>query len=193
MSDPKDTLKRYLQSLREALLWKLDGLSERDLRWPQTPTGTNLLGLVKHVATMELGYFGDVFGRPSPVPMPWIEPGAEDNADLWATADQSREWVVELYHTAWAHSDATIDALSLDDTGEVPWWRPERRVVTLHTILVHVIAETARHAGHADIVREQIDGQTGMLRESTNLPDHDRQWWEEYVATLRRTAEEAGG
>ncbi|WP_116953222.1 DinB family protein [Jiangella endophytica] len=192
MPDPmKDTLKRYLQSHRDALLWKLDGLGERDARWPMTPTGTNLLGLVKHVASMEYDYFGKVFDRPAPEPMPWLDDDAEANADLWATTDQSREWVVGFYHRAIAHADATIDALGLDDTGTVPWWPADRNPVTLHWILVHMIAETARHAGHADILRETIDGEIGLRQGVSNLPDRDAQWWSDYVEKLKRTAEEA--
>jgi len=82
-SDPKTDLHRYLQAGREALLWKLDGLSEYDVRRPLVPTGTNLLGLVKHVASVEAGYFGDTFGRPFGEPLPWFEEGAAPNADMW--------------------------------------------------------------------------------------------------------------
>ena len=146
-SDPKADLRRYLQAAREALVWKLDGLSEYDARRPMVPTGTNLLGLVKHVASVEAGYFGETFGRPFPEPLPWLDEGAEPNADMWATAEESREQIVGLYHHVWAHSDATIDALALDAVGKVPWWPRERREVTLHRILVHLIAETHRHAG----------------------------------------------
>jgi hypothetical protein len=191
MPDEKDTLKRYLQAQRDGLLWKLDGLGERDVRWPMTPTGTNLLGLVKHVGSMEYDYFGLVFDRPKPEPMPWLDDDAEPNADLWATADQSIEWVVAFYRRATAHADATIDALALDDTGSVPWWPEDRRQVTLHQILVHMIAETARHAGHADIVRETLDGAAGLRPGVSNLPDQDAQWWAGYVEKLERTAEEA--
>jgi uncharacterized damage-inducible protein DinB len=174
-------------------MWKLDGLGEREVRWPLTPSGSNLLGLVKHVASMEFDYFGEVFARPAPEPLPWLEPDAEDNADMWATADQSREWVVEFYRRAWAHADATIDALELDAVGRVPWWGPEKGEVTLHQIMVHMIAETSRHAGHADILRELTDGQTGLRPDNTNVPSHDDAWWADYVAKLRRTAEETGG
>ena len=191
MTDPKDTLKRYLQSHRDALLWKLDGLGERDARWPVTPTGTNLLGLVKHVASMEYDYLGVVFDRPAPEPMPWLDDDAEDNADLWATADQSCEWVTGFYRRASAHADATIEALDLDATGTVPWWPADRNPVTLHHILVHMIAETARHAGHADIVRETLDGRAGLREDVSNLPGHDAQWWSDYVEKLKSTAEEA--
>ena len=161
-SDPKTDLHRYLQDAREALLWKLDGLSEYDIRRPMVPTGTNLLGLIKHVASVELGYFGDTFGRPFGEPLPWLEDDAEPNADMWATADESREQIVGLYRRAWAHSDATIGALALDAIGHVPWWPESRSEVTLHQILVHMIAETDRHAGQADIVRELIDGAAGL-------------------------------
>ena len=74
--DPKTDLHRYLQDAREALLWKLDGLAEYDVRRPLTPTGTNLLGLVKHLASVELGYFGETFGRPSDEPLPWFDADA---------------------------------------------------------------------------------------------------------------------
>ena len=191
--EPKATLHRYLQGAREALLWKLDGLSEYDVRRPLTPTGTNLLGLVKHLASVELGYFGDVFGRPSGEPLPWFEPGAEPNADLWATVDESREDITALYHRAWAHSDETIRALPLYATGHVPWWPADRNEVTLHQALVHMVAETNRHAGHADIVRELIDGAAGLRDGNSNLPAVDPSWWETYRAKLEDAALKAGG
>ncbi|MGH3730842.1 MAG: DinB family protein [Micromonosporaceae bacterium] len=187
--DPKAALHRYLQWARDALLWKLDGLSEYDVRRPLTPTGTNLLGLVKHVAGVELGYFGEVFGRPSGEPQPWEDEDAESNADMWATADESRDDIIALYRRAWAHSDATIDALALDATGEVPWWGDESNPVTLHLILIHVIAETHRHAGHADIVRELVDGAAGMREDNDNLPPEDQAWWGTYHERLRQLAE----
>jgi len=191
-SDPKEDLHRYLRAAREALLWKLDGLSEYDLRRPMTPTGTNLLGLVKHVASVELGYFGDTFDRPSDEPLPWSADDAEPNADMWATADESREQIVGLYKRAWAHSDATIDTLALDATGHVSWWPGDRNEVTLHRILVHMIAETDRHAGHADIVRELIDGAAGLRDGDDDLAPGDQVWWDNYRSRLERVAEEAG-
>jgi len=189
--DPKNDLHRYLQSARDALLWKLDGLCEYEIRRPLTPTGTNLLGLVKHLAGVEAGYFGETFGRPFGEPMPWMEDDAEDNADMWATADESRDDIVELYRRVWQHADATIAALALDATGHVRWWPDERSEVTLHQILVHVIAETNRHAGHADIVRELIDGAAGVRDGGLNLPSHDQQWWEDYRNRLEETARRA--
>lgn len=159
MTDEKAMLRSYLDAGREAVRWKAEGLAEHDLRRPMTSTGTNVLGVIKHLATMELGYFGEVFGRPSGIPTPWMEPDAEFDADLWATADESSAWVLDLYDRACAHADSTIDALALDSPGSVPWWPSGE--VTLHRILVHMAYETARHAGHADIVREMLDGLAG--------------------------------
>ncbi|GIH79676.1 DinB family protein [Planobispora longispora] len=188
---PKADLHRYLKSVREAVVWKLDGLSEYDVRRPLTPTGTNLLGLVKHLASVEAGYFGETFGRPFPEPMPWYAEDAEPNADMWATADESREDIVGLYRRVWAHADATIDELSPEATGRVPWWPDEHATTTLHRILVHVIAETNRHAGHADIVRELVDGAAGLREGNDNLAPADG-GWEEHRARLERVAREAG-
>jgi Protein of unknown function (DUF664) len=191
-SDPKADLRGYLQAAREALVWKLDGLSEYDARRPMVPTGTNLLGLVKHVAGVEAGYLGETFGRPFPAPLPWLDEGAEPNADMWATAEESREQIVGLYRRVWVHSDATIDSLALDAVGTVAWWPRERRVVTLHQILVRMIAETHRHAGHADIVRELIDGTVGLGEGNDSMAPGDRAWWERYRSRLEHAARETG-
>jgi Protein of unknown function (DUF664) len=190
--DPKAVLKNYLQGGRETLVWKLDGLSEYDIRRPLVPTGTNLLGLVKHAAHSELAYFGATFGRPSPEPSWTPRDGGEPNTDKWARADESRQEVVERYHRAWAHSDTTIDALTLDAVGHVPHWPAGHNEITLHEALVHVTVDTQRHAGHADIIRELIDGAVGLLKGNDNMPRRDRPWWDAYRDRLQRTAEEAG-
>ncbi|MFF8670387.1 DinB family protein [Streptomyces sp. NPDC015242] len=194
-SNAKADLLRYLQEARDALLWKLEGLSEYDARRPLTPTGTNLLGLVKHVAGVELGYLGDTFGRPyfetEPPPPWWYTRDPGPNADMWATPDESREQITELYRQAWRHSDRTVEALALDATGQVPWWPEERREVTLHHVLVRVISDTQRHAGHADIVRELIDGSAGHIPAGDSLPEGDPAWWDRYRDRLERSAREA--
>ena len=168
--DDKATLHRYLRTRRSQLLAKLDGLGEYECRRPMTPTGTNLLGLVKHVASVELGYFGEVFGRPSGHDLPWFDDAAEPDADMWATAGETRDEIVELHRFSAAHSDATIESLPLDAPGVVPWWPEERRHVTLQQMLVHMCAETAQHLGHADILRELIDGAAGQGPNDPNLP-----------------------
>jgi uncharacterized damage-inducible protein DinB len=195
MTDPgaKADLQRYLQSARDALVWKLEGLSEYDVRRPMTTTGTNLLGLVKHLAYVEVGYFGETFGRPVPGTPAWIDDdGANPNWDMWATAEESRDQIVDQYRSAWALADATIDAQPLDAPGRVPWWDGDRASVTLHRVLVHVIAETNRHAGHADIVRELIDGAAGLRADNDNLAPGDSAWWESYRNRLERVAKDAG-
>jgi uncharacterized damage-inducible protein DinB len=196
ISDPKTELHAYLDEARSALVWKLDGLSEYDIRRPLTPTGTNLLGLIKHLAAMELGYFGDTFGRPVDDQPQWSTTEGmfgELNVELWATADESREYITGWYQRACAHSDATIEQLDLDSAGQVAWWRPGRQDVTLHRILVHMIAETHRHAGHADIVRELIDGAAGLRADNSNLPDGDAEWWAAYRDRVEQAARRAGG
>jgi hypothetical protein len=181
----KADLHSWLKEHREALLWKLDGVSEYDVRRPMTPTGTNLLGLVKHIAAVAAGYFSFVFDRPFGEPLPWYEPDVDPTADLWAAADESRAQIVELWHKAWAHADATIEALPLDAPGQVPWWTEGQREVTLHRILVHMLAETARHAGHADILRELIDGRGGADHDDAG----DAAFWAGYVEGVQQAAE----
>jgi uncharacterized damage-inducible protein DinB len=186
---PKEILHGYLKTAREALLWKLDGLSEYDVRRPLTTSGTNLLGIVKHVASVELGYFTDTFGRACPIELPWFADGAAPNLDMFATSDESRDDIVALYHTSWDASDSTIHDLDLDSPGVVPWWADEKKSVTLHQILVHMTAETNRHAGHADIVRELIDDAIGYRHSAMNLPDFDAEQWTNYVAVVQKNAD----
>jgi hypothetical protein len=190
IQDPKATLVETLQQGRDAVLWKLDDLDEYDVRRPLTPTGTNLLGLVKHLAGVELGYFGDTFGRPSGIALPWYEDGADDNDDLWVTPDESRGDIVALYHAAWAHAAETFAACELDTLGRVPHWPAEREHVSLHQVLVHVTAETHRHAGHADIVRETLDGRAGRRPDDPNMVG--RYDWPAHVARVEEAARAAG-
>ena len=163
--DPKADLVRYLQTARDAMVWKLDGLSEYDVRRPMTPTGTNLLGMVKHLASVEAGYFGETSAgpspnrcrgsttTPSPTPTCGPPPTSPANTSSGSTAGCGRM------------QTRRSTQLSLDALGQVPWWPAERSEVTLHRILIHMIAETNRHAGHADIVRELIDGAAGSARQ----------------------------
>ncbi|MFB8077125.1 DinB family protein [Streptomyces sp. NPDC056013] len=179
----KDNLHGRLRRDRTSLLWKLDGLSEYDVRRPVTATGTNLLGLVKHLATVEARYFGEVFARPSPEPLPrWQD---SDGSDLWATEDETRDQIVGYYRRTWEHSDATIDGLPLDAPGHVPWWPEPHAGTNLFAVLVHVLGETVRHAGHADILRESLDGRTGMR------PEFEKPIDEEERAAHRAKIEQA--
>lgn len=181
----KADLHGRLRRDRQALLWKLDGLSEYDARRPLTATGTNLLGLVKHVATVEARYFGEVFGRPSPEPLPrWQD---SDGSDLWAAEDETLDQIIGFYRRTWEHSDATIDDLPLDAPGHVPWWPQPHTDTNLFAVMVHVLSESVRHAGHADILREGLDGRTGLR------PEHERPVDEEARAAHRAKIERAAG
>ncbi len=192
MSDlrpPKGALHEYLQSGREALLWKLDGVSERDLRLPRTPTGTNLIGIVKHMANVEIGYFGDVFGQRWRSPEERVSDAdfdADPQADWYATESESCDGIADLYRRVWAFADATIEELDLGSVGRVPWWSEGRNEVTLAQVMVHVLVDLTRHVGHADILREEIDGAAGVRARSSDVPDLD---WPAYVAKLTDLAE----
>jgi hypothetical protein len=201
----KAYLHSDLRATRATMLWKLEGLAEYDVRRPLTPTGTNLLGLIKHLTITEAWYFGEVFGRPFPERLPWRDDDADERADdaklaayfdhklqladMWTTEDESRVEIVHRYRRMCAHSDATIAALDIDAPGHVPWWpRPH---VKLFNILVHVLNETNRHAGHADILREQLDGAVGTEAGSTALHGRDATFWANHRATIERAARAA--
>lgn len=159
---PASDLHHYLQQSRESVVACLDGLSDYDVRRPLVPSATNLLGLVKHLTGIELSYLGDCLGRPPAIPLPWVEDGSIwDGADMWATPDQSRDYLLDLYRAAWSHADASIAELDLTAPAHVSWWKEGARDTTLGHLLVRVLADTSQHAGHADIVRELIDGRGG--------------------------------
>ncbi|MEV0578070.1 DinB family protein [Streptomyces sp. NPDC050392] len=183
----KDNLHGRLRRDRKALLWKLDGLSEYDARRPLTATGTNLLGLVKHVATVEARYFGEVFDRPSPEPLSrWQD---SDGSDQWATEDETRDQIIAFYRRTWEHSDATINELALDAPGHVPWWPEPYLNTNLFAVMVHVLGESIRHAGHADILREEVDGRTGLRPESEQPIDEEAR--AAYCAKIEQAARSA--
>jgi Protein of unknown function (DUF664) len=190
-TNPKEDLQRYLGRGRDALLGKLDGLSPYDARRPMTPTATNLLGLVKHVAGVQAGYFGVTFGRPFPEQIPWEVEGAAIDDDMWARADEPVKAVVSFFRRSSTHADTTIESLPLDAIGRVPWWPEEHREVTLHRVMVHMISEVERHAGHADIIRESIDGTAGLTGPGNNMPERDALAWETYRAKVEAAARAA--
>lgn len=188
-ADLKSVLQQYLQMNREALLWKLEGLAERDLRMPRTPTGMNLVGIVKHMTNVEIGYFGDTFGRAWPTEHERIALDVFDTdpqADWYATEDESAAGILDLYRRVWAFADETIASRELNAVGSVPWWPEDRNAVTLGHIMVRVLGDLARHTGQADIVRENFDGSVGMRADNTNIPDED---WSAYTNKLREIAE----
>lgn len=152
--EEKESLHASLQRHRNVVLWKIDGLTDEDLRRPVTPSGTNLLGLVKHLAAVEYAWFCHTFGRETE-PLPFDD--EDENADLRVEANESTEDVVAFYRRANAASDEVIAEVALEATGT----SSAGETVSMRWVLIHMIEETARHAGHLDIVRELIDGATG--------------------------------
>ena len=137
---------------------------------------------------LESRYFGEVFDRPFPDLLPRWDDTAERDADTWATEHETRENIIDGYRRAWAHSDATITALSINSLGHVPWWpRPD---VKLFNIMVHMLTETSRHAGHADILREQLDGSTGTAAKYA-CSQRDATFWESRRTTIEQAAKAA--
>lgn len=186
MSDLKLELHTKLRTGRAAILSKLDGLSQYDLRRPMTASGTNLLGIVKHLAGIEYGYLGGAFGRPSPEPIAWIDDGSIwDGADMWVRADESSDYIIGLYERACAHGDKTIGTFELDSPGSVAHWPEERRATDLGVLLIRMIGDTAQHAGHADIVRELIDDRGGLDHDSFG----DQESWQQYVCEIQKAAD----
>jgi len=185
MIDVKGHLHQKMRAAREALLTKLDGLSDFDVRRPLTTTGTNLLGLVKHNAVSDSRYFGLVFDRPFPEPIPAWDDVSAFGTDFWANEDETRSDIVDLYRRVWVHTDDTIDALALDAPGFVPWW--DETTVPLFTVIVHRLCNLTRHAGHADILREGLDGAVGV-DDNTYLHGLGEEFWSERREVIERAA-----
>lgn len=188
--DLKPLLLRSLRASREGLIWKTEGLGERDLRLPRTSTGTNLAGLLKHCAFVEHGYFVDCFGQSSPLTLPDLDFDADPQIDFYLTADESAAETIELYRQVGSVVDEIIERLPLETTGVVPWWGA-RANTTLGTVLIHMLSELARHAGQADILREDIDGSAGLRPDALNLQALP-EGWTAYVAKLHALADERG-
>lgn len=190
LRDPQAVLVHYLQRAHDGLLLKLEGLPERELRLPRTPTGTSLIGIVKHCANVEWGYLVATFGRDFAevdrlVPMSAYQ--ADPQADWYATEEETAAGLVELYHRVGEASRRTLEELPLDTVGRVPWWPEDIARTTLHHLAVRVIDDTSRHAGQADILRELHDGAVGMHPDNDNIPKgYD---WPAYVARLTALAE----
>ncbi|GAA2136967.1 DinB family protein [Actinomadura napierensis] len=154
VGDEKESLQASLDRHRDVVLWKLDGLDDERVRRVMTPSGTTLLGLTKHLAAMEYSWFCETFGRETePLPLDDDDP----EKDLRIEADETTAGIIAFYERARAAADQVIDELDLDTTG-TSW---SGRTVSLRWVLIHMIEETARHAGHLDVLRELIDGATG--------------------------------
>ncbi len=189
MDELEDTLRTYLDNSRRAMLWKAKGLSDIELTRPMVGTGTNLLGLVQHLGFIEYGYFVRCLGFA--VEDRYYDALAEnpdDSADMWVAADIECNEVRAFYQRAIEAANPNIAALPLDAPATVPWWPEGKRDTTLLRLLLQMNVETARHAGHADILRESIDGATGMREENTNMPPYDAGDWTQLHERILRAS-----
>jgi uncharacterized damage-inducible protein DinB len=152
--EEKASLLASLERHRDVVLWKLEGLDDDQLRSPMTPSGTNMLGLVKHLASVEYVWFCETFGRRTEVPA--FDPDDPD-ADLRVEPFEATSDILAYYARARAEANRSIDELPLEQLG-TSW---SGTTVSMRWVLIHMIEETARHAGHLDILRELIDGRTG--------------------------------
>ncbi len=150
----KESLHVGLDRHRDVVLWKVDGVPDDQLRRPMTPSGTSLLGLVKHLGSVEYGWFCETFGRDGEA-IPFVED--DPDADMRVGPDETTAETLDYYRRARAAADRVIDELNLDDVGTAWFGEP----VSMRWVLIHMLEETARHAGHMDILRELIDGATG--------------------------------
>src|SRR5690349_10125715 len=188
LGNPKAALHHYLQEARDDLIWKLDGLSEREARLPRTATGNNLLGIIKHCIHVEADYFGPTFGREFPTPEELVllpEYEHDPQAEWYAREDETKDGLIDLYRRVWDFADQTIEQVSLDAKAQV-WGRQDE---TLHQIMIQVTCEITRHAGHADILREQHVGAVGRQDEYPHIPGFD---WPAYVTKLTKLADRFG-
>ncbi|MBC9227690.1 DUF664 domain-containing protein [Aeromicrobium sp. 636] len=181
----RQTCLHYLRRDRRAVLRAVHGVSEYDARRPLTRTGTNLLGVVKHLALVELEYVSDCAGFPCDLGTPWKDADEATNADLWLAADESAESVISLYVAAAAHTERAAATLPIDSPATVPWW--SEGDTTFDRLLVHLISETAQHAGHLDILREGIDGQGDTWDEART--ERDEAWWTALLGQIAAAAE----
>ncbi|MBP2384607.1 DinB family protein [Paeniglutamicibacter kerguelensis] len=190
MDDQKNHLLTYLNASREAVLWKAEGLDDYDLTRPLVPSGTNILGLIQHLASVELGYFVECLGQTVEQPR-FIALNQSDDPeyDMWVPADIPSADILDYYRSAIASANRNIEALPLDAPATVAWWAPEKRDTTIGRLLIHMNVETARHAGHIDIVRELIDGSAGDRRISPNLPDYDARAWSDLHQKIQLAAD----
>ncbi len=159
LGDEQESLLAALERHRDAILWKLDGLDDDQLRERITPSGLSPIGLLKHLGAVEYGWFCATFGRPHE-PLPFDED--DEDADLAVAAEESCDEVIAFYGRARVAANAAVAEIEVDATGTA-WFGEE---VSMRWVMIHMLEELARHAGHMDVMREMIDGMTG---------DHDRE------------------
>jgi hypothetical protein len=177
--DEKELLRTHLRLIQQSLLWKLEGLSDADLRRPMTRTGTNLIGIVKHLTGVTYGCLCSAFGRERET-FPWeFDEELFYGLDMWATLDEPPAEIIDAYRRACDAAAQTIDELELDTTGK----HHSGVTVSLRWMILNVLQDTTRHAGHADVVRELIDGRVGM-RAGDPMVSEDDEHLRMYLARM---------
>ena len=150
---PLEMVSAFLDYLRATMLWKLEGLSEEEATRRDEPSGLSLLGMVKHLAYVERSWFQRVFAGKE-VDFPWTE--ADPDADWRVEPGETIASVVAFYEAECAVARGIVAGRGWDELAADPG-----RQKSLGWILTHMVEETARHCGHADLLREAIDGATG--------------------------------
>ena len=153
--DEKEVLGGFLDHYRKTMLAICEGLTEEQVRKPMVASGTSLLGMMQHLAWTERGWFTEVVAQQK-VDYPFDE--EDPDADFKVADDVTKEEIFDLYRQACDESRAILEKASLDD---LAWVEYRKLNYNVRWVVVHMIEETARHAGHADILREMIDGRIG--------------------------------
>jgi uncharacterized damage-inducible protein DinB len=157
--EEKESLRTALQRHRDAAVWKLRGLDDEQLRRPMTPSGMTMLGLTKHMAWVQMGWFRGTFGYP--VDTFEFDP-ADPDKEFRVEPGETTAEVIAFFERSATGSDQVLDDLGLEARGTA--WTGQ--TVTLRWVLIHLVEEFARHTGHLDIMRELIDGATGDHEQS---------------------------
>ena len=182
--DEKALLKKHLHDVQQSLLWKVEGLTDEELRRPMTRSQTNLIGIVKHLAGLTNAYLCSSFGLPRE-PLPW-EDDEElwHGLDMWATPEESCEEIIGMYRRACEAGIRAIEEVDLDAVGT----HHSGVQVSFRWMVLVVLKDTIRHTGHADVVREMIDGRVGA-RPGDGMSEQDND--DEYLrmVTARRSGE----
>lgn len=152
----RQVLEAFLDFHRQVLVSKLDGISEDEARDRRVPSKTTLAGLIKHMIGVERGWFQEVLAGRRPEDIGPNVGGGDESWDL--AEDETVSSLIKEYGQTCEQSRQTAARFAIDDA--VP--EPDLGQVSLRWVYVHMIEETARHVGHADILREQTDGTAGI-------------------------------
>ena len=179
----KALLHAHLRLARDNLVFKVEGLSEADRRRPMAPSGTNLIGVIKHMTWIESWYLCDAFGRDRPQ-LPWeqdVDASYFMWSDMYAKPEETTDELLAAYQAANDAADASIEGLDLDTIGQ----HPMGMALSLRSLLLIVLIDTSRHAGHSDIVRELIDGSTGSRHAPSGFEGANADHQAAYLARVR--------